>query len=42
MAQQAQRDDLVLLCWCKKAHCEVPCHGDVIQAAIRWLQEKDR
>jgi hypothetical protein len=42
LAQQAQHGDLVLLCWCKESDREVPCHGDVVQAAIHWLNEQDR
>jgi hypothetical protein len=42
LALQAQRGDLVLLCWCKEPDREVPCHGDILQAAIQWLNGKDR
>lgn len=42
LAIQAHHDDLVLLCWCKESDCEVPCHGDVVQAAIQWLKGKGR
>ena len=39
LAKQAQQGNLVLLCWCKDETREVPCHGDVVQAAIQWLNE---
>ncbi|MBL8204732.1 MAG: DUF4326 domain-containing protein [Blastocatellia bacterium] len=42
LAIQAQHNDLVLLCWCKEETRQVPCHGDIIQAAIRWLNGQDR
>lgn len=42
LVTQAQHDDLVLLCWCKEPNREVPCHGDVLRAAIQWLNGKDR
>ena len=42
LALQAQHDDLVLLCWCKEPDRAVPCHGDVIRAAIQWLKGKER
>lgn len=42
LAIQAQHNDLVLLCWCKEDNSEIPCHGDIVQAAIRWLNENDR
>lgn len=37
LAAKAQSEDLVLLCWCKEADREIPCHGDVLAAAIQWL-----
>lgn len=42
LAKQAQHGDLILLCWCKESDREIPCHGDIVQAAIRWLNENDR
>jgi hypothetical protein len=42
LALQAQHGDLVLLCWCNQANCAVPCHGDVIQAVLDWLNGKER
>jgi Domain of unknown function (DUF4326) len=42
LAKQAQHSDLVLLCWCKEPDREVPCHGDVVQAALHWLIGKER
>lgn len=42
LAIQAQHEDLVLLCWCKRADRPIPCHGDVIQAALAWLNGKER
>ncbi len=39
LALQSQHNDLVLLCWCKQADRSVPCHGDVIQAAIDCLKK---
>lgn len=37
LATKAQQGELVLLCWCKEAERDVPCHGDVLRAAIQWL-----
>lgn len=42
LAIQAQHNDFVLLCWCKEGDREVPCHGDVVQSAIHWLNGKER
>jgi hypothetical protein len=42
LALQAQRDDLVLLCWCKQADRAIPCHGEVVKAARHWMNGKDR
>lgn len=41
LALQAQQGDLVLLCWCKESDREVPCHGDIVKAALHWLNGKE-
>ena len=33
LASIARDGELVLICWC----APLPCHGDIIKAAIEWL-----
>jgi thiamine kinase-like enzyme len=37
LAEQARQDELVLVCWCKERGRAVGCHGDVVSAAILWI-----
>jgi len=38
---EAQRHELVLICWCKRPKVDVACHGDVIKQAIEWLDRQE-
>lgn len=35
LAELAEKDDLILGCWCAPQ----PCHGAVLKSAITWLTE---
>jgi len=37
LAEQARQGELVLVCWCKEQGRAVGCHGDVVSAAILWI-----
>lgn len=37
LAEEARQGELVLVCWCKERGREVGCHGDVVCAAILWM-----
>lgn len=37
LKQQAQAEDVNLLCFCKRPEREVACHGDVIKSCLEWM-----
>jgi len=37
LAELARHGDLVLICWCKQSDQEVGCHGDILKAAVIWI-----
>ena len=37
LAEKANEEDMVLICWCKHPKFPTGCHGDVVKRAIEWL-----
>jgi aminoglycoside phosphotransferase family enzyme len=40
LADEARKGDLTLICWCKEQGRDVACHGDIVSAAILWLNSQ--
>ena len=40
LADEARKGDLTLICWCKEQGREIACHGDIVRAAILWLNSQ--
>lgn len=38
IASMAEAGDVWLACWCRKPGTNAPCHGDIVRAAVEWLQ----
>jgi len=37
LAEIARSGDLYLICWCKQPGQEIGCHGDILKAAVTWI-----
>jgi hypothetical protein len=40
LAGEARKGDLTLICWCKEQSRQVACHGDVVRAALEWMNSQ--
>lgn len=40
LADEARDSDLTLICWCKEQGREVGCHGDIVRAALDWMNSQ--
>lgn len=41
LAEIASSGDLTLICWCKRQDQEIACHGDLLKAAITWINSNE-